>query len=150
PRAITVTRAAAPADYTGPIPAATTAVVFSDGMGRVIEQRKTAVVAGAVGMTTSGFVALDSVGRVVTHYNPFFTRGTSTDFVAPATTEATQVTYDAVDRPVTTLYADGASETATYDIAATPDGAQLFLSRTLDPNGHARETFHDHAGRTRA
>ncbi|MDB4955202.1 MAG: repeat protein, partial [Myxococcales bacterium] len=149
-RAVTVTRASAPADYTGPVPAPTTTVTLADGLGRAIELRRTAVVDGVTGMTSSGLVAQDSVGRTIKTYNPFFTPGASTSFVTPAITLATQMAYDCLDRPVQTTYADLATETASFEITTAPGGSTLFLLRIVDPNGHPREAFLDYAGRTRA
>ena len=150
PRAVTILRAAAPADFTGAIPAPVTTVSISDGLGQTIEQRKTAVVDGVAGMTTSSVAKRDAVGRAIGSYNPFFTPGASTSFAAPQLTLMTGRSYDALDRPLSTQYADGAQETAAYDIAASPDGVTLFRQRTIDANGNPRETFLDAAGQTRA
>jgi RHS repeat-associated protein len=150
PRAVTTTRASAPPDYTGPVPAPITTVTIADGLGRAIELRKTSVVNGVPGMTTSGLIARDVVGRVIRTQQPFFTPVASTGFVTPQSTPATTMAYDSLDRPVLTRYPDAATESASFAIAAAPGGATLFLSRMIDPNGHARETFLDHGGRTRA
>lgn len=150
PRAITTTRASAPADYTGPVPAPITTVTVTDGLARAIQLRKTAVVDGVAGMTTTGSTSRDAVGRVTTTYHPFFTPGASTSFVSPAITPAMRTAYDALDRTVSTQHPDGATETATFDLVVDPGGtALLFQTRTTDANGHAREILLDHADRTR-
>ncbi|HWO26380.1 MAG TPA: toxin TcdB middle/N-terminal domain-containing protein, partial [Kofleriaceae bacterium] len=151
PRAVTITRASAPADYSGPLPAPITTVTVTDGLARAIQLRKTAVVDGISGMTTSGAASYDAVGRVITTYHPFFTPGASTSFIAPLVTPATRMAYDALDRTVSTQHPDGATETAGYDFAAPPDspGIVLFAITAADANGHARETFVDHQGRVR-
>jgi RHS repeat-associated protein len=153
PRAVTVTRASAPADFTGTVPAPTTTVLVSDGLGRTIELRKTAVIdssSGPVaGMVTTELVARDNVGNVIRTQNPFFTAGASTSFVAPQVTDGTTIAFDALDRPIATTYADGASETTSFDVVPDADGVLLFRARVVDPNGHPRETFQDHVGRTR-
>jgi RHS repeat-associated protein len=150
PRAVTTMHPAAPADYTGPVPAPITTVAICDGLERTIELRKTAVVDGVAGVTTSGLVARDTAGRVVKTQNPFFTAGASTSFIAPQVTLATAIAYDALDRGVSTQYPDGVVETARFDIAAAANGTVLFQQRMIDANGHARETYLDHAGLTRA
>ncbi|HWO22671.1 MAG TPA: toxin TcdB middle/N-terminal domain-containing protein [Kofleriaceae bacterium] len=151
PRAVTITRASAPADYSGPVPAPITTVTVTDGLARALQLRKTAVVDGITGMTTSGGASYDAIGRVTATYHPFFTPGASTGFVAPVVTPATRVAYDALDRTVSTRQPDGATETARYDLAAPPDspGTVLFAITAVDANGHVRETFADHLERVR-
>jgi RHS repeat-associated protein len=151
PRAITITRASAPADYTGPIPTPITTVTFTDGLAREIQLRKTAVVDGIAGMTTSGSTSRDAVGRVTATYHPFFTPGASTSFIPPTVTPFTNTTYDVLDRAISTRHPDDATETTTYDLAASPDspGIVLFKITETDANKHSRETFTDHLDRTR-
>jgi RHS repeat-associated protein len=151
PRAITTTTPSAPPDYAGPMPPATVAVSFIDGLGRTLQVGKTAVVDGAQGMVTTGLAMRDNVGRVLRSYQPVFRDGASTGFVVPATAPLSNaMTYDALDRQVSLIYPDGASEAMTFDLAVAPSGGLSFLSRAIDPNGHARETYADHLGRTRA
>jgi RHS repeat-associated protein len=151
PRAVTITRASAPADYDGPVPAPITTVTVTDGLARAIQLRKTAVVDGVAGMTTSGGVARDAVDRVTATYHPFFTPGASTGFILPIVTPAARMAYDALDRTVSTRHPDGAIETASYDLAVPPDspGALLFKITAVDANGHVRETYADHLERVR-
>lgn len=151
PRAVTVTTPSAPAEFSGTLPAPTTAVTFVDGFGRTIEQRTTAVVGGVAGTTTSGLLGRDALGRVIRTQHPYFTAGASTAFVdVPELTPATTTEFDVLDRPILTRYPDGAIERSVFDIQTAPDGALLFLRQSIDANGHAREAFVDHAGRTRA
>lgn len=153
-RAITTMHASAPPDYSGPLPSDLTTVTTVDGLGRAVEVSKTAVVeqngAPATGMTTGGLVKRDANGLVIASYNPFFSSVTTTATISPQTTFATLVDYDAIDRPVHTTYADGATETTAYEIGAAPGGASLFLTRATAANGHVRETWSDQLGRTRA
>lgn len=148
PRAVTVTRAAAPADYTGPIPTPVTRVIAIDGFGQPLEQRATTVVNNVPGMTTSGVVSRDAVGRVVRTFHPFFTPGASTDFVPPITTLATDIAYDTQDRTISTTFPDGAIEGTSYALAPQL-GTLLFHTRTTDANNHVRDLFRDHLDRTR-
>jgi RHS repeat-associated protein len=149
PRAVTETHASAPPGYSGPVPATVTTVTIADGLGRAIELNKTAVVDGVAGMTTSGLVKRDDVGRVVQTQTPFFTPGATTAFITPMVTKTTMIDYDALDRPVKTTYPDLAVETNSFDVVADPSGTLLFLARTIAPNLHARESYLDHVGRTR-
>ncbi|MEK7426322.1 MAG: toxin TcdB middle/N-terminal domain-containing protein, partial [Actinomycetota bacterium] len=54
PRAVTQNRASPPSDYDGPVPPPITTVTVIDGLGRTLEVRKTASVAGQSGMSTQG------------------------------------------------------------------------------------------------
>jgi RHS repeat-associated protein len=155
PRAITTTTPSAPPDYTGTVPPPTTAVTFLDGLGRMRAIKKSAVVdvqgIATLGAITSGITKRDAMGRVAASYHPFFTPGASTTFTLPAITPlATTMVYDALDRQTLLTHPDGATEAMTFSLATAPGGALLFQSQAIDPNGHARETFVDHLGRTRA
>ena len=46
-----------------------------------------------------------------------------------------------------TAYAVAQSQ---YAITSDPDGRILFLTRAIDENGHARESYSDHKGLVRA
>lgn len=152
PRAVTVTRAAAPADYAGPVPAPVTTAMLVDGFGRTIELRKTAVVDGVAGMSTSGLVQRDGLGRATKSYHPFFTVGASTAFVIPSVTAATSTAYDALHRPVLVTHPDNSTSQASFDLAPAPgpNSPLLFRASTIDENGKPRETFTDHLDRMRA
>jgi YD repeat-containing protein len=64
-------------------------------------------------------------------------------------TLATSVELDDLDRPVLTTYPDGATARSEFAIEAPPGGVLLFRTRSIDENGHARESFADLLGRTR-
>jgi RHS repeat-associated protein len=149
PRAITKTHTAAPDGYSGPIAPDIKTITYVDGLGRALEVRKTAVVNGVTGFTTAGLASFDNVGRVVRTQNPFFTAGSSESF-ATSNELGTTTAYDDQDRPVLVTYADDATETTSFSISAAPDGVLLFKTQHVDPNGHSRESFADHLGRTRA
>lgn len=153
PRATTVIKTAAPPGYTGPIPAPVTNVTFVDGLGAPLEVRKTAVVDGVLGMTTSGFVQRDSLGRALKSYQPFFTAGASTAFAAPQTTFATTTAYDVLDRPTLVTHPDAQTEATAYAIAPSPQGALLFQTQhtiPMSPANRVREQYADHLGHMRA
>jgi RHS repeat-associated protein len=150
-RAKSTMRTSAPASYTGPLPGADiVSVMFVDGGGDTVAQRKTAVKDGVSGMTTTGLHRRDNVGRMIMAQNPFFVVGASDVLGALQVTDATLTTYDDQDRAVATTYADSATETASFAIEVAPGGSMLFRARNTDPVGNARETFGDQVGRTRA
>jgi len=150
PRAVTVSHGSAPSGFGSLEAPDVTTVTIVDGLGRTTQLRKSAVVDGNVGMTTSGLVARDNVGNVITSWHPFFTDGASDQYTPPVTSHPTTMVYDALDRVISTRYPDGATETVDFAIATDPDGRAMFLARHVDPNGNARETYADHAGLTRA
>lgn len=150
-RAVTVTHPAAPPGYTGTL-SPLTSVTVVDGLGRIIEQRKTSVVDGSLGMTTSGFVQRDNVDRVVRTYQPFFTPATNSNFEPPRATPATTTLYDVHDRPLVVTYPDGAHDATEYALASAPiPGAPpLLVTKTIAANGNRRESYADVLGRVRA
>jgi RHS repeat-associated protein len=155
PRAVTVIKASAPPNYAGPVPPPTTNVTFVDGFGQAIELRKTAVVDGVLGMTTSGLVQRDSLGRTLKSYHPFFTPGASTAFVAtlPPSTPATSTAYDVLDRPTLLTHPDAQTETTTYALGPSPQGALQFKTQhtiNMSPANRVREQYADHLGHMRA
>ncbi|HEY4176751.1 MAG TPA: SpvB/TcaC N-terminal domain-containing protein [Kofleriaceae bacterium] len=151
PRAISINRASAPSDYSGPIPTPITTVAIADGAGRAIEVRKTATVNGVVGMTTSGLARYDALGHTVASYYPFFTAGASTAFATPTPTLATTMEYDAMDRAIRVQHPDGAAEHTSYAVVSPPDNGPLLLRNQIsDANGHLTESYTDVVGRMRA
>ncbi|MEP6862912.1 MAG: SpvB/TcaC N-terminal domain-containing protein [Deltaproteobacteria bacterium] len=140
---------AMPAGTTATLPPATVTATWFDGLGRVLEQRKTAVVGSATGIVTTGLAGWDSIGRITKTQNPFFSTGTY-GFITPVSTLSTRVGYDTMDRAISTVYPDGNSETVSYDISAAPDGTQLFHTHAIDANGHARDAYGDFNGHVRA
>jgi RHS repeat-associated protein len=151
PSAITVTHPSAPADYTATLPSPITAVTFVDGFAQPIELRKTSNVGGVAGMTTSGAVSRDLLGRVSSAYQPTFAPGPSTAFVIPAAINPTVNSYDALGRTTLTTLPDGHTISTVFDTGKyTSTGPVLFRTTVTDPNGHHRETYADIAGRTRA
>jgi RHS repeat-associated protein len=131
-------------------PVATVVAIWTDGLGRAIEQRQTAVVHGTAGVVTIGVVGRDSLGRVVKTQNPFFTAASPYGYVTPTVTLATTTGFDSLDRAVSTLYPDGNAESVSYTIDTSPSGTELFHSHLTAANGNVRDTYTDFKGRTRA
>jgi RHS repeat-associated protein len=149
PSAITVTHPSAPADYTGTLPSAITAVTFVDGLARPIEVRKTSVVDGQVGMTTGGLVSRDALGRAIFTYQPSFVSGASTAFVTPTPTYATLNGYDSLGRTTSVLFPDNSRIDTVFDTGSYSGGPLLFRTTVTDQNGNKRETYTDIVGRAR-
>jgi RHS repeat-associated protein len=160
PYAVTTTFTSAPSGY-GPLATPITTVTFVDGLSRVTEQRKTAVVddgtgGQSTGMTTTGWSQRDFAGRVSATYPPVFTSGASTAFLPPTPfvdgEGPTQIAYDHLSRPQKTTYPDSATDQVIYDIATapSPSGLKLYHATHTDPNGHIREVYTDEADRVRA
>ncbi len=156
PRAVTTTKTSAPADYSGPtLTPDLKTVMVTDGLGRPVQLRKTAVVGNdtgvATGMTTSGLVQRDRLGRATRAYHPFFTGAVNEQFITPQLTPFTETTYDHEDRPTRILYpgTEAAKDEFVYTIEAPAAGPVLFRTQKTDPNGNKRETYTDHVGRTR-
>jgi YD repeat-containing protein len=150
PRAVTVNRSLPPVGYSGPVPPDITTVSFVDGMGKVIEVKKTAVVNGVLGMTIANPAKYDNVGRTVASYHPFFVALVSTAFINPQVTPKSESFDDGVDRVIESVYPDGTNSTTAYNLATSPQGVLSFHTESVDPSGHLRESFTDGAGRTLA
>jgi RHS repeat-associated protein len=108
-----------------------------------------------LGMTTSGLVQRDSLDRTLKSYHPFFTAGASTAFVAtlPPSTPATATAYDVLDRATLLTHPDAQTETTTYALAASPQGALQFKTQhtiNMSPTNRVREQYADHLGQMRA
>jgi YD repeat-containing protein len=148
PYATTVNRPAAPASFAGPIPAAITTTVVTDGLGRTLQESKTAAVGGTVGTTASGPHAFDPLGRMARQFQPFFTTGPASGLVTPQPTHATGFAYDLLDRVTKTTFPDGTARTQQFSIGRAPDGALRFVTTDTDENGHQRLSYTDILGRT--
>jgi RHS repeat-associated protein len=127
---------------------------FTDGLGRMIQTTMTSTLFQGASQkaldetVVSGRVAFDQVGRVVRKYYPTTEPGTdaapgtlfnnSYDLSAPPVT----LTYDVLNRPVTTFYPDGSSENFTYSIGANGPENE-FLTSFTDEDGNKRQTYKD-------
>lgn len=148
-RATTVSRSSAPSDYTGALPPAFTTVTVVDGEARTIQTRVSSAVDAANGMTTSGLVQRDALGRTTRTYQPFFTAGASTAYIVPPTAAPpfTSTAYDVRGRVSQVTYPDGSMEKTTYAIEVAPSGALLYRTRVLDADSHPIEQYVDESDR---
>jgi RHS repeat-associated protein len=130
---------------------------FIDGLQRVIQTKKDLDKANGTGtttgMTVSGALAFDGLGRVIAQGQPTF--NTSVDptvFVPPSMVNATVFGYDILDRTVSSQRPDGALTTSKYQFD-TLAGTTRLATFVSDPNvnadinqhlslpGSVRETF---------
>ncbi len=155
PRAVTTNRSAPPADFAGPaVPADIRTVIVVDGLGRVVQTRKTATVGGVPGMTTQLSPSFDELGRVTVQYHPLFTAGASDEFLStpPAIPPATLFAFDVLNRNVSTTYPDAVGvesiDRTIFRIEDSPDGHPMLVANFAAANGVKRETFTDLLGRT--
>ncbi|MFJ6438442.1 SpvB/TcaC N-terminal domain-containing protein [Streptomyces sp. NPDC091416] len=127
-------------------------VAFSDGLQRILQEKKDAAVAGSPGaaptdvMTVSGRMKFDALGRTVEKYYPVTepkstantTFNTAYDTVAP-----TKETLDVLDRSVKTVQPDGVSTSTDYGFGPDRSGATRFETTVTDGNGIKRITYTD-------
>ncbi|MEV4334300.1 SpvB/TcaC N-terminal domain-containing protein [Streptomyces sp. NPDC049597] len=127
-------------------------VTFSDGLQRILQQKKDASVAGPPGadptdvMTVSGRMKFDALGRTVETYYPVTepkgaantTFNAAYDTVAP-----TKETFDVLDRSVKTVRPDGVGTSTAYGFGPDRSGATRFETTVTDGNGRKRVTYTD-------
>nr|WP_162945018.1 SpvB/TcaC N-terminal domain-containing protein [Flavisolibacter nicotianae] len=122
---------------------------FSDGLGRDVPTKKDFALfvgpqmADQEVMLVSGANTFDAFGRTVTQYYPITEpKGTTgvqnpnTDDIAPA-----QMTYDVMDRLLTTSLPDQAVEKMEYGFGTDRNGVTQFKTRSVDANGISTERF---------
>ncbi|MEI8257311.1 MAG: hypothetical protein WCJ30_16680, partial [Deltaproteobacteria bacterium] len=138
---------------------------FMDGLGRVFETKRTALVdvsgSPVPGMTVSGAVNYDSRGRVIERGQPWFTLGGPEVPGLGPMTNATRIRYDGFSRVTRTEYpsdTDAMNVTSTdYRMASgavmldPPPGmpAMVEMIVATDQLGRQRTTLRDASGRTR-
>ncbi|MGK4009229.1 RHS repeat-associated core domain-containing protein [Sorangium sp. So ce1036] len=131
-------------------------VTFADGLGRVLQTRKDLErdtgTGTEVGMSVSGAVAFDALGRVVDQGQPVFSTEPDTAFVAAAMLRPTHMQHDVlsrvrlVERPDTNA-PDGYARTAIEHDLSMFEGWLWFEEMVIDANGKVRNTYRDVGGR---
>jgi len=119
-------------------------VTYSDGLGRLIQTRKDADVdadgngSAASGMTVSGKVVFDALGRVIKQGQPVFKSASFVfeDFAEPL--RPTHFSYDPLDRTIKVVTPDNAVTTTTYGFGRVNGTGPLYATtRVVDPIGNA-------------
>ncbi|WP_437316413.1 SpvB/TcaC N-terminal domain-containing protein [Sorangium sp. So ce385] len=136
-------------------------VTFADGLGRVIQTKKDLErdtgTGTEVGMTVSGAVAFDALGRVVEQGQPVFSVEPDTTFVAVEMLRSTHFQHDVLSRKRRVEAPDPKAEATgghartliEYDVVQF-DGRLLFQETVIDANGKSRSSYRDVGGRIAA
>ena len=94
------------------------ASVFSDALGRVVQEKHQAVVDGSSSVVAGATRAFDARGNVTAHYAPFSGAGLLDIYMSPPTgTGVTTSEYDALGRVTTVTDPAGKFRTAEHNIA---------------------------------
>ncbi|WP_405543364.1 polymorphic toxin-type HINT domain-containing protein [Streptomyces phaeochromogenes] len=121
-------------------------VTFVDGLGRVVQTKKDAEVAGKDVMTVSGRSVYDVLGRVVEQYYPVTEpKGdTNTTFDPDVdTVRPTTVAYDILDRPLRTRLPDQTVTTLEYGFAQDRADTVQFETVATDAKGNPTRSYTD-------
>jgi hypothetical protein len=134
-------------------------VTFADGLGRVLQTKKglerDTGTGMEVGMTVSGAVAFDALGRVVEQGQPGFSAESDTAFVSLGLLRSTKLTPDVFSRireaatPDTSAPGGYAQTAIERDLVAL-EGQLLFQEMVIDANAKMRNTYRDVGGRIAA
>ncbi len=121
-------------------------VTFADGMKRIIQTKKDAAVSGASGMTVSGLIVFDELGRTSAQDQPVF-RAKSNTFedlknqLIPK--NFTVFSYDALDRTKRVVAPDGATTTTSYVFGNVNGSGPLYAATVVvDPEGNKPSPVH--------
>ncbi len=132
-------------------------VVFMDGVGRVIQTKKTAEVWTGVdentkvGWAVTGRERFDVMGRVAEQGQTFYDSASGTTYVPGMPLNPTVIAYDALGRTVTTTEPNGAATHVAFGFR-TPTGSSLLqhATTTTDPQAKVRVMYRDATDRTSA
>lgn len=121
-------------------------VTFTDGLGRVVQTKKDAEVAGKDVMTVSGRTVYDALGRAVEQYYPVTEpKGDANTAFNPAfdTVRPTTITYDVLDRPLRTVLPDETVSTLAYGFGEDRSGATAFETTATDAKKNTTRAYAD-------
>ncbi|MCI0672675.1 MAG: hypothetical protein L0Y64_19690, partial [Myxococcaceae bacterium] len=127
-------------------------VVFVDGLARFVQTKKDAQIeGGTVGMSVTGHLGFDAMGRPVEKGQTLFDTGPKTRYVTGSPVNPTIDTLDILGRVVKTVSPDGSTTRVSYAFAA-PEGATLSQVRATvtDALGNVRVLYRDIADRVTA
>ncbi|MGH3859588.1 SpvB/TcaC N-terminal domain-containing protein [Actinokineospora sp.] len=127
-------------------------ISFVDGLKRMVQTKKDAVVATAAGaaaesvMTVSGRAKYDFAGRVVEQFYPLTEEkgAANTAFNAAFDTVApSKSAFDVLDRATRTELPDGTASAMAYGFGTDRAGVARFKTVSTDANGKPRESYTD-------
>jgi RHS repeat-associated protein len=128
-------------------------VVVLDGLGRVIQTKKTAEIATssstkAVGWSVTGHQSFDLMGRVDLQGQAFASFSSRPEFVPGQPRNPTRFIYDVLGRTLETLEPNGAVTRVAYGFG-TAAGTNLrrFKTTTWDAEGHSKVAYRDASDR---
>ncbi|MGK3969872.1 RHS repeat-associated core domain-containing protein [Sorangium sp. So ce118] len=136
-------------------------VTFADGLGRVIQTKKDVErdtgTGAEIGMTVSGAVAFDALGRVVEQGQPVFSAEPDTTFTAVEMLRRTRFEHDVLSRtrlvevpdPKATMTGGYAQTRIERDLVQF-EGQLRFQETVIDANGKSRSSYRDVGGRIAA
>jgi RHS repeat-associated protein len=132
-------------------------VVFADGLGRVLQSRKTAEVEGrGIGWTVSGQVVFDRMGRLAKQGQAYFEAGDGLTYRATRPLHPKRFVYDALGRTIrseepiepTKRHTDGLAVTSvSYGFGELVPGVTRRAATATDPERKVRVVFRDPADR---
>lgn len=127
-------------------------VAVMDGLGRVIQTKKTAEMATGkdtrgIGWSVSGHEEYDIMGRVAARGQPFASFSARPDYVPGTPRNPTHYLYDVLGRPQQVDEPTGAVSRSTFDFA-TPSWSpyRTFRTTTTDAEGKVRAAYQDTNG----
>ncbi len=125
-------------------------VLFIDGLKRILQTKKDATVRPESGntrdmMVVSGPVSYDFVGRAIKQFYPLNeTLGQAGKFNPGVDTiPPTVMTYDVLDRMLTTTLPDGTVTQTDYGFGPDRNGQVQFWTKVTDANGKTKESYAD-------
>ena len=120
--------------------------IFTDGMGRVAQTRKTAEINGIRKQISSGRVEYDAWGRTIKTYDSFVIGDNINGYVVPLSVGMyTTTTYDILDRKLSdAVHYDNQTDITsyTYDFA-TKNGFNTIKNTIIDANGNSNIVYND-------
>ena len=120
--------------------------IFTDGMGRVAQTRKTAEINGVRKQVSSGRVEYDALGRTIRTYDPFVVNDNTTGYVVPqASGTYTATTYDILDRKLSDTVRHGNQKDITkYEYSfETKNGFKTIKTKITDAKGNTNIIYND-------
>ncbi|MBR5832614.1 MAG: hypothetical protein IKY79_08390 [Bacteroidales bacterium] len=120
--------------------------IFTDGMGRVAQTRKTAEINGIRKQISSGRVEYDAWGRTIKTYDSFVIGDNINGYVVPLSVGMyTTTTYDILDRKLSdAVHHDNQTDITqyTYDFA-TKNGFSTIKNTITDAKGNSNVIYND-------
>jgi len=125
-------------------------VNFMDGLGRVIQTKKTTEADGVPGMTVSGKVEYDHMGRVIREGQPIFTADGGNSYIEQSEPKnPAEYTNDILGRKTRIEFPDGTDISNAYGLT-TEEGGVRMKTETTDQAGKIKSSLKDARGLIRA